>query len=446
MLFPSLLGHAEELLGIVQNSRLPADSLVNTFFRARKYLGAKDRRFLAETLYGTLRHLSRCQSLVTAAFGPINGLSDEDRRLWTVLAFLTAVNNQHIGIPDVEVKTRSEEIRKRIPEILSFFKAPTVRFPEDPEEKIAAVHSFPLWMVKRFVADLGLSGTEQLCQALNAPALLTLRVNTIKTTVEECKRILAEQGVEAEPTPISPAGLHVARRQNLFQLKAFREGMFEVQDEGSQLLPIFIDPKPQAKVLDACAGGGGKSLQLAALMKNRGEIFASDINRVRLNDIRKRSKRAGAFNIRIISTADLMERAEEFRGFFDIVFVDAPCTGLGTLRRNPGMKWSVSELSVKELAAKQLDILGGHAEFLKPGGLLFYATCSVLREENEDVIRTFLDTHPSFSLSSAADHSLRTGLERFAQEGFFRLSPHRDNTDGFFCAVLARGMPEQADE
>jgi 16S rRNA (cytosine967-C5)-methyltransferase len=173
-------------------------------------------------------------------------------------------------------------------------------------------------------------------------------------------------------------------------------------------------------------------------MQNRGEIYAADINAVRLNELRKRSRRAGAFNVRPLSTENLLDRSEELKQFFDIVFIDAPCTGLGTLRRNPGMKWSVTEQSVVELALKQADILTVHAPFVKQGGLLFYATCSVLKDENEDVVGKFLGDHPDFSLLDCADYAKKTGLERFVQNRFFRLWPHRDNTDGFFCAVLQR--------
>jgi 16S rRNA (cytosine967-C5)-methyltransferase len=440
MQFPSLLGHVEQLLGIVQNSRLPADSLIDSFFRSRKYLGSHDRRFIAETLYGTLRHMTKCEALVAKALGPGQELSDQDRRLWTVAAYLAAIENyKEISAAALETKTQSAEVRARAAEILEGLRVPLI-VPDDPVQRIASEYSFPEWMVARLAEDFGPTETEQLCGILNTPAPLSLRVNLLKTDVESCQTALKEEGIETIRTLLSPAGLQVPRRRNLFQTETFRKGFFEVQDEGSQLLPLFLDPKPTAKVLDACAGAGGKTLQFAALMQNRGEIYAADINAVRLDGLRKRSRRAGAFNVRALSTENLLDRSEELKQFFDIVFIDAPCTGLGTLRRNPGMKWSVTEQSVAELALKQTEILAVHAPFVKPGGLLSYATCSFLKHENEDVVWKFLRDHPDFSLLDSADYAKKTGLERFVQNRFFRLWPHRDNTDGFFCAVLQRNQ------
>ncbi len=438
MQFPSLLGHVEQLLGIVQHSHLPADSLIDSFFRSRKYLGSHDRRFIAETLYGTLRHYTKCEALASNAVGPdMKGLSEHDRRLWIVAAYLNGLgNDKEISGEALAAKTRSADLQTRASEVLARLKTP-LDLPTDPVKRIAADFSFPEWMVARFGNELGIETTGQLCGVLNTPAPLSLRVNSLKTDVETCQRTLKEQGIDTARERLSPVGLQVPRRRNLFQLEAFREGLFEVQDEGSQLLPLFIDPKPTAKVLDACAGAGGKTLQLAALMQNRGEIYAADINTFRLNKLKERSRRAGAFNIRTIATETLIDRSADFKGFFDLVFIDAPCTGLGTLRRNPGMKWTVTEQSVTELALKQVDILNAHASYVKPGGMLFYATCSVLKEENEEVVGKFLDSHGDFTLLDAAEHAKKTGLERFVQDKFFRLWPHRDDTDGFFCAVLA---------
>ncbi len=440
MQFPSLLGHAEELLGIVQNSRLPADSLIDSFFRSRRYLGAHDRRFLAETLYGTLRHLSRCESIAQKATGTFTDkLSEQDRRLWVIAAYLAVVERKKdLPVSALEQKIQSEGLRTKAAEVLSLLQNSDVVVPDDPVLRIAALYSFPEWMTARFVAEFGPEEAEQLCGVLNSPASLTLRVNTLKNSVEECQKTLEGMGVETVRAARSPVGLHVPRRRNLFQLEAFRNGLFEVQDEGSQLLPLFIDPKPTDKVLDACAGAGGKALQLSALMKNRGEIFAADINAVRLEKLKVRARRAGAFNIRTLATEDLLDRSADFEHGFDCIFVDAPCTGLGTIRRNPGMKWSVTEQSASELSLKQNSILAAHEKFLKPGGLLYYATCSVLREENEAVVEAFLQQHRHFSLVDAGPLARKSGLEAYVEKGFFRLWPHRHDTDGFFCAVVQK--------
>ncbi|MGD0038262.1 MAG: RsmB/NOP family class I SAM-dependent RNA methyltransferase, partial [Bacteroidota bacterium] len=279
---------------------------------------------------------------------------------------------------------------------------------------------------------------EKICASLNGQAPITLRVNTLKTTVEQCQAELSKQGVETTKTLLSPFGLNLAKRINVFSLPIFRDGWFEVQDEGSQVLPLLIDPKPNAKLLDVCAGAGGKTLEFAALMKNRGEIFATDINSYRLEELRKRTKRAGAQNVRIQEIQAIEDLIEQYSDFFDIVFVDAPCSGLGTVRRNPGMKWMVTEQTVNEVSDKQKSILSSSAPLVKPGGRIVYATCTLLRQENEDVIEEFMVRNPEFNLVEANGLLEKWHNELFTAETFFKLLPHIHGTDGFFCAVLEK--------
>jgi 16S rRNA (cytosine967-C5)-methyltransferase len=211
-----------------------------------------------------------------------------------------------------------------------------------------------------------------------------------------------------------------------------------VQDEGSQLLPLLIDPKPTAKVLDVCAGAGGKTLEFAAIMKNRGEIHATDINAYRLEELKKRSRRAGASNVRVREIEEVHDLEEEFKNSFDVVFVDAPCSGLGTIRRNPGMKWMVTEETVNEVSAKQRSILDGCAALVKPGGRIVYATCTLLRQENEDVVDSFLIAHPDYHPSSLDSSAARIGLTNATSGPWLKLLPHLHGTDGFFCAVVQK--------
>jgi len=307
----------------------------------------------------------------------------------------------------------------------------------------AIVASFPDWMINRFEAQFGLEETRELCNSLNHPAPLTLRVNTLKISVEECQKKLEAEGIETTRTLRSPIGLVVPKRINIFSLQSFREGLFEVQDEGSQLLPFLLDPRPTWKILDACAGAGGKSLEFAALMKNRGEVFATDVHEFRLEELRKRGKRAGAFNIRVSAAEELFTRHPWTEAYFDSVFVDAPCSGIGTIRRNPGLKWMVSESDVAELREKQLHILRSNAPYVKAGGSLVYATCSLLKEENEDVVGEFLSAHQDFSLEDMGAHAGKAGMEDVAEGSFIRLQPHRHGTDGFFCAMLVKRKAEK---
>jgi 16S rRNA (cytosine967-C5)-methyltransferase len=293
-------------------------------------------------------------------------------------------------------------------------------------------------MVRRFTDEYGEEETEDILKSLNLQAPLTVRVNTLKTNRDRCREELLKQGIETASTPLSPFGLHVLKRMNVFSLAVFRNGWFEVQDEGSQLLPYFTDPKPSDKLLDVCAGAGGKTLEFAALMKNRGEIYATDINSRRLDELRRRVKRSGAQNVRALEIRSVEELRRRFTGFFDIVFIDAPCSGLGTIRRNPGMKWTVSEHTVREVTEKQRSILLSCAPLVRNGGRVVYATCTVLNAENEEQIENFLSTHSEFELIGSRKALQMLNDKKGVAGDYIKLLPHVHGTDGFFCAVLQK--------
>ena len=440
MKLSSLLGHTREVLQLVRDSGRPADNLIDTFFRTHKYLGSHDRRFVAETMYGTLRHLRRCETVLLQALGAhAEGMLPEDGFLLLAVTYLTTIDHRTpINDADVGEALKSGRLRPLLHSILQAI--PQAKIPEsgDPVERIGMQYSFPEWVVRRFLNQYGEAETEKICESLNGQAPLTLRVNTLKTTVEECRKSLAEEDIEAQPTLLSPFGLVVSKRMNVFQLQAFRNGFFEVQDEGSQLLPFLVDPKPTAKVLDACAGAGGKTLELSALMKNRGEIVAADVHSTRLEELRRRMRRAGTSNVRIRRVDDVSELVDHHRDYFDVVLLDAPCSGIGTLRRNPGMKWVVTEETVSEIAQKQLHILEASSDLVKPGGIIAYATCTLFREENEDIVEKFLGTHPDFSLERPPLAESKFDLAPFASGKYTKLYPHRNGTDGFFIAVIRR--------
>lgn len=459
MQLPSLLGHVQELLALIFNAQQtgragatnsasvhrhqgarvqPADAIIDSFFRARKYLGSHDRRFIAETTYGTLRHLRRCEYVVLSSI-PRPSIPRGDRTLLLAVAYLLHVERQPLSPVDGLIgKFTSKEIRQQLPEILSRFSSFDLPIPDDPVERLALQYSFPDWMVRRLREELSLDETEQLLASLNQQAPLQLRVNTLKVALEECQRKLTSEGLETSRTKYSPIGLQTSKRVNVFHYMSFREGLFEVQDEGSQLLPLLIDSKPTDKVLDACAGAGGKTLELSALMKNRGEIVATDVQAFRLQELKKRAQRAGVSNVRIRWVDDLSELTHDFSNYFSLVLVDAPCSGLGTLRRNPGMKWTVSEETVKELSAKQVHLLEASAPLVKPGGRLVYATCTFLREENEDVVQRFLSKHPEFTLLDPSEQAATLHVPDAVSDRFIKLLPHRHGTDGFFCAMLQK--------
>jgi 16S rRNA (cytosine967-C5)-methyltransferase len=438
----SLIGHTVEAYGLVTGSQHPADSTIDTFFRSHKYLGSHDRRFIAETVYGMLRYKKRIEWLCDEAQHRYDGPADETARFLHCIAYRTAFADEEmnglVGELDAEqgekkplllflaeTKERNKNIDDKDPFLPDVTKDFSLRF------------SFPEWMIEEWRVRFGDEETRQMCTALNVSAPLTLRVNTLKTSVEECRVRLAKERIDSERTKFSPFGLTLRKRINVFQLDIFRRGFFEVQDEGSQLLSMLVDPKPTSKVVDACAGGGGKSLALAALMKNRGMIFALDTNAFRLEGLRKRIRRSGVDTIRVrkIETGEL---PAELAGSADNVLVDAPCSGLGTIRRNPGMKWTVTPASIAELSGKQSEILDHYARFVKVNGRLAYSTCTMMHSENEAVVEKFLAEHPDFEMMEPASILRRYGLESLSTEKYFRLKPHVHGTDGFFAAVMRR--------
>ncbi len=440
MQLSSLVGHVQEILGQILGSSRPADSLIDQFFRTRKYLGSHDRRFIAETTYGTLRHLRRCEWKVDHALrGWSDELFPEDKVLLTISAFhISQERTPPLTAETLAPRVKSSRLNDELPSILERLALRVDNDINDPAARIGLQYSFPDWMIARFMQEYGPDETEQICAALNQQAPITLRVNTLHQDRDACAATLAAQGVETHPTALSPVGLNATKRMNVFAVPAFKEGFFEVQDEGSQLLALLVDPKPTAKLLDACAGAGGKSLAFSAIMKNRGEIHAADVSQHRLEELKKRSRRACASNIRIHAVDDIEELQGSFASHFDIVFVDAPCTGLGTIRRNPGMKWSVTEQTVAEVSEKQMHILQACAALVKPGGRLVYATCTLLRQENEEVVEEFLRQHADYQAQLPHLTATRLGIQSALGDQGLKLLPHRHGTDGFFCAVLQK--------
>jgi 16S rRNA (cytosine967-C5)-methyltransferase len=438
----SLIGHTAEVYDLVLRDTRPADSLIDTFFRSHKYLGSHDRRFIAETMYGMLRHKKRIDWLLQAHQEKFPQSLPGNKSLLACLAYLVVVGNEEVGMLVEEIKVEVEDV-PAINVILNEAKNldtefhATSRLSLGSKERLSLQYSFPEWMIEHWLQHYGEDETTKLCEALNQPAPLTLRVNTLKTTVEKCQEALAKENIRSERTELSPFGLKITKRMNIFQLKIFQEGFFEVQDEGSQLVSLLVDPKPTSKVVDACAGGGGKSLALAAVMKNRGVIHALDTNTHRLEALRKRIRRSGVDTIRVrpveehILPPDLLNTA-------DNVLIDAPCSGLGTIRRNPGMKWSVNPESIAELNAKQSSILRHYAMCVKPSGRLVYATCTMMKAENDDVVENFLAEHREFEIMEPSSILKRYHLESLAKEKYFQLLPHTHGTDGFFAVVMRR--------
>ena len=315
---------------------------------------------------------------------------------------------------------------------------------DHPDQPSAIRRNYPAWIEpafrERFGADL-----DREMAALGEPAPLDLRANLLKTTREDALRELAAAGVTVTPTPWSPLGIRVEGRPPLGTLAPFRDGLVEVQDEGSQLAALVVEAQPGMRVCDFCAGAGGKSLAMAAAMNNKGHIVACDVSGKRLEGATRRLRRAGVFNVEQRGLSSERDPwVKRHRAGFDRVLVDAPCTGTGTWRRNPDAKWTLRPEDPAELADLQLRILDSAARLVRPGGRLIYATCSLLPQENESQAQRFAESHPDFAPLTAGEIWTRiTGQAAAADAGLYlKLSPARHNTDGFFAAVFEKTRGE----
>jgi 16S rRNA (cytosine967-C5)-methyltransferase len=441
----SLVGHVLEVLDLIHSQSRPADVVLSEFFRSRHYLGSRDRRYISDILYGILRNYLRLEAIV-AAVRDLSGNAASDLAPATPLEL-------YVGYASAVLK---EDPSTMLPEIAplwtnSGISMDIARFVEgahrvevppagaDLVRRLALSHSMPEVIVREWVERFGEVEAGALCQASNIPAPTTLRVNTLRCTVDECQSMLAAEGVSTVRTELSPVGLKLDKRVNIQGLRAFRDGAFEMQDVGSQLLSFLLEPAPGAGVVDACAGAGGKTLHIAAMMENKGSILAIDTERRRLKALEERAARAGVTTVQTSLAGDAQN--DHWRSRADAVLVDAPCTGVGTFRRNPGAKAEFTAQGVASAAEQQRSILSEYSRLVKPGGRLVYATCSLLTEENEQVVNQFLKSHLEFRLVSAPDILARQGISVPLPEAtpFLNLLPHMTETDGFFGAVMERG-------
>lgn len=402
-------------LADVMNKPGPADAKLGAFFRNNRELGNKERAFVAESVYGVLR---RKALLVHLADG------DDPRKL--LLALFLRV--QGLSMRDLDAslnkqqKEWAQEIKARSTAGLS----------------LAQQADLPDWLWQKLDAQFGEDQALTIARSMHQPASLDLRVNTIKATREDVMKKFQSESTEVALTPYSPNGLRMAQKMNISRHPFFTDGKFEVQDEGSQLLAHLVAPRRGEMIADFCAGAGGKTLAMGALMRNSGRLYAFDVSEKRLANLGQRLKRSGLSNLHSQLIASEQDpKLKRLQGKFDRVLVDAPCSGLGTLRRNPDLKWRQTEQDIAELTAKQSAILDRAARLVKTGGRLIYATCSLLADENEGIAEAFLAAHADFSLVPAngilaqQQIALDTGV-------YLKLLPHLHQTDGFFAAVFER--------
>ena len=414
----ALLELATELIHRVMQFQHPADGVVSDFFRQHRTLGTRERHSLAETTYTVLRERLLYQHLAQS------GKGEMERRL-AILAWQGNEGFLRAALTDTEqqwLAQVSQVDRSALPEKLR--------------------HNLPEWLATTLQAALG-DQFWPLVASINAPAPLDLRVNTFKVKRDDAMAAFQAEGIDAQPTPYSPLGLRIQGKPALHKLDVFMRGDVEVQDEGSQLLALMVGAKRGEMVMDFCAGAGGKTLALGAEMRNTGRLYAFDTSGHRLASLKPRLARSGLSNVFPAQIAhERDDRVKRLAGKLDRVLVDAPCSGLGTLRRNPDLKWRQTPQSVAELQVKQAAILASAARLLKPGGRLVYATCSLLDVENEGIAQAFTSERTAdFKVMPAAEALAKAHVsepESLVRGDYLRLWPHVHATDGFFAAVWER--------
>ena len=418
---------AIELLDEVLATDRPADGVLSAYFRARRFIGAKDRRSVSEQVWRVLRYRARLTwALNTDAPTPrllvaANLVRGESKSMDAIGGLFVGAKN---GPPPLSVN------EKRMVE-----RAKTQNTADAPRP---IKFECPEWLLDKIDAVFGDDADKEI-SALGQEAALDLRVNTLKATRDEVLSSLKSEGLDASPTPLSPLGVRLPARIALGAHEGFRNGLFEVQDEASQVCARLVHAQPGETVIDLCAGAGGKTLAIAASMKNKGRLVACDISVGRRERSKLRLRRAGVHNatLRIIEEPDKWLKRQA--GTFHHVLVDAPCSGTGAWRRNPDARWHLSPENLENLTATQDGLLDRAAQLVKPGGQLIYATCSLLSEENAARIDAFLARNDKFSIRPVRD-VWATAFETPCptEEPFLSLTPARHGTDGFFVAILSR--------
>lgn len=401
-LFFQIMTALKQIFGLEGERGFHADKVIERLFQTNRKLGARDRRFIAEAVYDIVRWwrlLAFCADVDESTI-------QDDADLWRIVgAWLLISKREAPDWPEFAALDRKKILSKR----------------ESANALPAVRESVPDWLYALGLKELGESKWHEVLAQSNHQAPVVLRANRLKIVREELQRELSREGIETVYAPGTTDGLILKERKNVFTTESFKKGYFEVQDGASQQAAVKLDPQPGERVIDACAGAGGKSLHIAALMGNKGKVIALDVHANKLAELRKRASRAGAdiIETRLIESTKVIKRLEKSA---DRVLLDVPCTGLGVLRRNPDTKWKLTPEEVKRLHSTQKEILSSYARMLKPGGRLVYATCSILPSENSKQVELFL-----------AEHSDEWSLVEQIQHW-----PDENGYDGFYIAVLER--------
>jgi 16S rRNA (cytosine967-C5)-methyltransferase len=420
---PAILGNAEEVLREILRFTSPADVTLSRYFKDHPRLGGRERGAIAECVYSVLRNKTFYTDFAGGA---------TMRRL-VLLGMADAIGAESLG----GLNDDENALLARIKDIDRSLLPPKQRA------------NLPEWLYDKFVAQYGEEEALELASVLNTPAPLDLRVNTLKADREKVVAELATAPIVAEPTPYASTGLRIRKKPALQNLPLFKEGAIEVQDEGSQVLAQLLGARRGEMVVDFCAGAGGKTLAIGAIMRNTGRLYAFDVSEKRLSKLKPRLARSGLSNVHPVVIAHERDaKVKRLAGKIDRVLVDAPCSGMGTLRRNPDVKWRQQPEGILELTEKQISILDGAARLVKFGGRLVYATCSLLDEENDGIVTQFLAGHPDFELVPMHKVLLEQRIP-LEMGDTLKMLPHKHGTDGFFAAVFERkagAKPARADE
>ena len=438
-----------EILSRVDGAGRHADRLLTDAFKRYRHLTSLDQAFLTDLTYGTLRWRGKLDWVIQH-FSKVPFEKVESK----------VVNVLRIGLYQILFMSRtpvsaavneSVELAKKfrgkgggnfVNGILRSFLREKERFkyPEfeaDPALHVAVEQSHPLWLVKRWIEELGVEETLQVCARNNQPAPLTLRTNTLRVNRTALVEKLKEQGLHPVPTPYSPEGITLQDPPPVSQLPFWKEGFYLIQDEASQLVSAILDPRPGETILDACAAPGGKTTHIAQRMKNSGRIYALDLAQPKLGLIEELCSRLGVTIVKTLRGDASQAVVIPGGARFDRILADVPCSGFGTLRRNPDLKWRKGEGDVKRLSELQFSILANLSGYLKKDGILVYSTCTVFQEENENIVEGFLRDHPEFQLDPIGP-MLPEGVRSFASGGYFKTFPPKNNMDHFFVARLMK--------
>lgn len=391
------IGITDALENIFFNEKYASHQIEKTLKSNRKW-GSKDRSFIAQTVYDTVRWKRMIEASMGKEVQPDN--------LWEFVGTWFVLQGENLPSWEEFKKLNKKNILRRNQ--------------QNTKDNFSVRESIPDWLFELGAEELGAEVWMKEIETMNQSADIVIRTNKLKTDKKSLQKALKNEGIETTTLAHFPDALVLRDKTNVFQTQAFKDGLFEVQDAGSQLIADFLEVKPGMRVVDACAGAGGKTLHLSALMDNKGQIYAMDIHEWKLTELKKRAKRNGAQNIQTkhINSTKVIKRLENSA---DRVLLDVPCSGLGVIKRKPDSKWKLTPKFIEQIKKDQIEILENYSKMVKPGGALVYSTCSILPSENQNQVKKFIEKHPEFKLIKEK-----------------QLLPSQSGFDGFYMAYLEK--------